>query len=99
KQFAPRMISGRIPADAVCLLADNSALLILQQQKIKQPTGEDTVRQTLTIADSAHVVALEFPDAGMLTVLNIPAPLVKTSLTGSHPTIPRPALSGERKVP
>src|ERR1700686_859244 len=66
KQYAPRMISGRVMADSVCLTADGTALLLLQQQKIRQQTGEEIVKQTLTITDPAHVVALEFLDAGPL---------------------------------
>ena len=48
KMFAPRTVSGRINADAVCLLQDHSALLIIQQQKVRQDTGEDVIKQFLT---------------------------------------------------
>ncbi len=83
KQYAPRMISGRIIADAVCLLQDGAALLILQNQKFKQSTGEESIKQLLTIADVNHVVAIEFPDTGTLAILGLTAPLTRT--TGSHP--------------
>lgn len=90
KQFAPRLISGRIHADALCLAQEGKAVLILQQQKIKQATGEDLVRQTLTIADPASVVALEFPDASLLGVLGLNVPVTKAP-SGSHPGIPHRA--------
>src|SRR3982751_6442977 len=35
KSYAPRMISGRVQADSVCLLEDRSALLLVQNQKVK----------------------------------------------------------------
>src|SRR5713226_10099817 len=73
KQYAPRVISGRIVADAVCLLPETQALLILQQQKIKQSTGDERVQQLLTIADIANVMAIEFPDPGALAVLGVAA--------------------------
>ena len=56
KQYAPRVISGRIVADAVCLLQDGSALLLIQQQKTKQSTGEEQIKQLLTVADTAFVM-------------------------------------------
>src|SRR5947209_8975708 len=62
KQYAPRMVSGRIPADQVCLLQGGQALVFLQQHKIRQASGEETIKQTLTLADPAHVVAVEFSD-------------------------------------
>jgi hypothetical protein len=82
KQYAPRMISGRIEADAACLLADGSALLIVQQQKVKLNTGEESLKQRVTIADAAHVVAVEFHDTQCLGKLGVSMPVVRTS--GSH---------------
>jgi len=78
KQYAPRVISGRIMADAVCLLPESQALLILQQQKLRQSTGEERVQQLLTVADTSHVMAIEFPDLGTLALLGITAPMVRT---------------------
>jgi hypothetical protein len=63
KNWAPRIISGRVTADAVCLLRDATAIVLLQQQRSKTATGEEMVRQTLTLADPAHIVAIEFNDA------------------------------------
>ena len=47
KMYSPRLISGRVAADAVCLLADEGALLLVQTHKIRQATGHDITRQTL----------------------------------------------------
>jgi hypothetical protein len=63
KVFAPRIISGRIVAEAVCLLKDGTAMVLLQQQRTKTATGEEIVKHTLTLADPAHVVGIEFTDS------------------------------------
>jgi hypothetical protein len=78
KMYAPRTVSGRVNADAVCLLRDNAALLIVQQQKHRQDTGEETIKQHLTVADPAAVVAVEFLDTQPLDLLGVPAPTVRT---------------------
>src|SRR4051812_46285064 len=49
KFYDPRMVSGRVSADSVCLLDDLSAVLLVQNQKVRQNTGEESLRQTLTI--------------------------------------------------
>src|SRR5262245_31976111 len=69
KMYAPRRVSGRSPADSVCLLQDGSALLIMQQQRIRQQTGEEIVKQTLTVAATSHLVAVEFYDTAPLLAL------------------------------
>jgi hypothetical protein len=74
KVYAPRVISGRISADAITLLANHSALLVTQTHRIRQQTGEDQIRQTLVVVDVAHVVALEFADVTPLTALGIKPP-------------------------
>jgi hypothetical protein len=89
KVYAPRVISGRIAADSACLLKDGSALILMQQHKIRQATGEDAIRQILTIVDPGRVVAVEFPDNAALAVFGLTAPVIKTS--GSHPGTQRPA--------
>jgi hypothetical protein len=78
KQYAPRVISGRIMADAICLLPESQALLILQQQKFRQSTGEERVQQLLTVADTSYLMAIEFPDPGTLALLGVTAPMVRT---------------------
>jgi hypothetical protein len=89
KVYAPRVISGRIAADSACLLKDASALILMQQHKIRQATGEDTIKQVLTTVDPTRVVAVEFPDNTFLTIFGLTAPVIKSS--GSHPGTHRPA--------
>ena len=74
KSFAPRLITGRVPADAVRLLADQTALLLVQTQTIRQSTGDDIVRQTLLVVDAAHVAAIEFADLAALARLGVQPP-------------------------
>lgn len=89
KQYAPRMVSGRVNADAVCLVQDGSAIVALQQQKMRASTGEETIKQTLIVADAANVVSVEFSDTSMLTNLGLSIPSFR--LGGSHHgTQPRP---------
>ena len=83
KSYAPRIISGRVAADCVCLLPEHNALVIVQHLKQKQATGEESVKQTLFVADVEHVVAVEFPDSMPLGALGLTAPPKSTS--GSHP--------------
>jgi hypothetical protein len=88
KSYAPRLVSGRIVADTACLLADGSALLLVQQCRVRQPSGDEVVRQTLMIVDPKHIVAVEFPDMGALSHLGISAPSIRP---GSHTgTVLRP---------
>ena len=95
KQYAPRVISGRVPADAVCLLHDGSALLLIQQQKTKQTTGEELVKQLMVVADTAFVMGVEFPDVGNLAVLGVNAPATRTT-SGSHHGITPPPGSNKK---
>lgn len=91
KQYAPRIISGRIQADAVCLVRDAAALLIYQQLKQRQQTGEEVTRQTLMVVDPGHVVSVEFSDTNALAALGVGPPVSFTHASGSHPGItPRP---------
>jgi hypothetical protein len=94
KTYAPRVVSGRVQADSVCVLHDGSALIALQQQKSRQATGEETIRHQMTVLSSAHVVGLEFPDAVLLSALGVtttptPIPAARSS-SGLHkrPQIP-----------
>jgi hypothetical protein len=95
KVYAPRSVSGRITADSVLLLQDCSALLMIQQVRIRQATGEEIVKQTLTVADPKCIVAVEFAETVPLALqaLGLTAPPVKSASPGSHPgltTRPRP---------
>ncbi len=77
KVYAPRMISGRVAADATCLLADEQALLLVQSNRIRQATGEDLLQQTLIVVSLQHIAAIEFPDIGPLSTLGIAPPPTK----------------------
>jgi hypothetical protein len=83
KNYAPRLVSGRILADSVCLLPDYAALLVFQQVRLRQQTGEEVVKQTLLAIDAAHVVALEFHDLDALDRLGVAEPVVHSD--GSYP--------------
>jgi hypothetical protein len=85
KNWAPRTISGRITADAVCMLRDGTAIVMLQQLRTKTATGEEVVKFTLNLSDPGHVVAIEFTDnvPHALTAIGLMMPPVKTG--GSHP--------------
>jgi hypothetical protein len=84
KSYAPRLVSGRIPADAACLLADATALLTLQQYKVRQGPNEEVLRQTLTVIDPAHVIAVEFGDTVHLGAFGMSAPALRA---GSQPGV------------
>lgn len=99
KQYAPRVISGRIAADAICLTPDGLTLLIIQQQKIKQSTGEELVKQTLTIADTAFVMGVEFMDTGNLALLGVNPPMTRTQSGSHHGITPRPGADNRQKTP
>jgi hypothetical protein len=85
KMYAPRTVSGRVAADAVCLVKDASALLIIQQQKLRQDTGEETVKQSLIVVDPSQVAAVEFLDTTSLASLGLTPPVIRGSSPGfSH---------------
>src|SRR5580704_3469812 len=71
KSYSPRLISGRVTADTVCLLADDDALLMVQTQRIRQATGEDLTQRTLVVVDLGHVAAIEFPDVESLAAFGV----------------------------
>ena len=82
KLYAPRSVSGRIAADAACLLPEAKALVIVQQQRIRQSTGEEVVKATVGILDPARIVAVEFAGTDHLATLGLPMPIAKTSGSG-----------------
>ena len=53
---------------------DCSAVLLIQNHKVRQNTGEESIRQTLTIADVAQVVAVEFNETWALAALGVSTP-------------------------
>ncbi len=96
KLYAPRAVSGRIAADSALLLADGTAMMLIQQVRVRQATGEEVVKQTLTIADPRHIVAIEYAETAgyALQAMGLTAPPVRGS--GSHSGIltrPRPVVS------
>jgi hypothetical protein len=84
KTYAPRCISGRVGADSVCLLKDVSALVVMQQHKIRQATGEDTIKQLLTVIDPRSVVPIEFPEVMPLVLQALGVGIPPVRPTGSH---------------
>jgi hypothetical protein len=74
KSWAPRLISGRVPADAACLLGEEQALLLVQVQRIRQATGQDITQRTLLVVDLNHVAAVEFPNAEPLAAFGVNPP-------------------------
>lgn len=74
KMYAPRLISGRVSADAACLLPEELVLVLVQHTRIRQATGEDHFQQTVMVVDAGHVAAVEFPDGSALAALGLPEP-------------------------
>jgi hypothetical protein len=78
KVYAPRLISGRVAADAACLFTDGNALVLVQTLRIRQATGEDLHQQTVVLVNLDHIVAIEFSDTSALSGLDIEPPPVST---------------------
>lgn len=74
RSYAPRVSSGRLTADAVLLLKEENALVILEQIKVKDNIGVSHTKQTLVIVDVSHVVGVEYDHVGVLKALNLPDP-------------------------
>jgi hypothetical protein len=72
KNYAPRMISGRVSADFACLFEDS--LLLVQTHRIRQATGEDLQQDTLIVVALPHVAAVEFPDLAALKAFGLSNP-------------------------
>lgn len=77
KVYAPRITSGRVQADSVCLLPDQRALLLLQRTRVRQSTGEDAIQESLLVLDVSHVVGVEFDHTKILRQLGLAAPAVE----------------------
>ncbi len=74
KVYAPRITSGRVSADFVCLLPDQRALLLLQRTRQRQSTGEESMQECLSVIDISHIVAVEFDHTRILRQLGLVAP-------------------------
>src|SRR5262249_49673127 len=91
KSYAPRTVSGRIPADSACLLSGGTTLLVLQDHRSRTATGEDSFRQGLLVIDTSRVVGVEFGDGTPVLGLGIaPAP---QRGKGSSAMLTRPKLT------
>ena len=66
----------RVEADACCLLSEHNAVLIYRQSPQKDVTGSRVLRQTVLVADLAHVVAIEFHHGGPLKALGLSTPVI-----------------------
>lgn len=95
KNWAPRTISGRITADAVCMLRDNTAIVLLQTNRTKTATGEEQVKHVMTLADPSHVVGIEYLDAvpQALTAIGLAMPVSKPGATSNSGLHQKPKLS------
>jgi hypothetical protein len=82
KMFAPRLISGRLEADAICYLHEETALVVVQQSRIRQAGVEDQFQQTVLIVDTAHVAAIEFAHAKPLAAMGLSEPPRPTAGSG-----------------
>src|SRR5205823_2477183 len=76
KNYAPRLISGRLPVDCVCYLPEDQALVLVQVTRIRQSAGEDQIKQTFFVVDPAHVAAFEFADGQPVKALGLTEPPV-----------------------
>lgn len=74
KSFAPRLITGRVSADAIRLSSEFQSLFLVQTTVIRQQTGEDIIKKNLVIIDTGHVAAIEFTNLEVLGLLGITAP-------------------------
>jgi hypothetical protein len=74
KTYAPRLISGRLPADAVCFLPEESALVLIQVTRIRQSAGEDQIKQTYFVVDPEHIAAFEFAESSPVKSLGLTEP-------------------------
>jgi hypothetical protein len=74
KIFAPRLITGRIPATHVRLLPDMSALLVVQRYIVHQNADDDLTKHVLSIVDAKHVAAVEFDNLEVLPTLGVQPP-------------------------
>lgn len=77
KVYAPRLASGRIEADAVCLLADYKTLLVVQEKREQQNTGEERVTRSLLALDAGKIVGVEFASLEALSALSLPEPHIE----------------------
>jgi len=95
KYWAPRTTSGRVSADAVCLLKDATAVVLLQQHRSKTATGEEQVKPTLTLANPENVVAIEYLDNTVtaLTAIGLTMPAALKPAGSQSGVYPKPKVT------
>jgi hypothetical protein len=74
KQYAPRVPTGRIPADAVILLKEEQALVVVEQQYHKDNTGQTRIKRQISVVDVNWVVGLEYTNTAPLKMLGLSEP-------------------------
>lgn len=74
KSYAPRVSSGRLTADAVLLLKDEGVMLVTEEVRFKDATGQNRVKKTLAVVDVRHIVGMEFGNLGHLKMLGVGPP-------------------------
>lgn len=74
KTFAPRLITGRIPATHVRLLPDMSALVVIQRYVVQKNSDADLIRHNLLIVDAGHIAGVEFDNLDVLATLGVQPP-------------------------
>ncbi|HEV3145892.1 MAG TPA: hypothetical protein VGZ47_18550 [Gemmataceae bacterium] len=78
KFYAPRLITGRIVADAVRLLPEQTALIAVRRHVIRQSAGDDRSEFTMIVVNTDDVVAVEFRDLRSLSALGIQPPSLES---------------------
>ncbi|MFL5331209.1 MAG: hypothetical protein ACJ8C4_20140 [Gemmataceae bacterium] len=81
KNYAPRLISGRLTVDSVCYLPEEQALVMVQVNRIRQSGGQDRIEPTYYVADLAHVAAIEFAEGSPIEALEISPPPARANST------------------
>ncbi len=89
KVYAPRYVTGRITADAIALVHDGYALLVVQHPRTGKQHPDEGVRPVLTVVDPHHVIAVEFVEMGPIEAFGL-APPIPPRPSGF---IPRPNLN------
>jgi hypothetical protein len=77
KSYSPRLITGRVAADAVQLLVEQAALIAVRRHVIRQTTGEDRVDFTMLVVNVDHIVGVEFRDLRILSELGVQPPKIE----------------------
>jgi hypothetical protein len=74
KSYSPRLITGRVVADAVRILPEQAALVAIRKHVIRKSSGEDQVDFTMLVVNMDHVAGVEFRDLRTLATLGIQPP-------------------------